>query len=130
MKSYVKGIRTIPTEDEEQAWLFSWAEISTARFPELRLMHHIPNGGKRSKAEAARFKRMGVKAGVPDIFLPVPRGRYHGLYIELKALDGRVSAEQTNFLSAVKKQGYFSAVAYGGQAAAEIITRYLKGADE
>ena len=125
--SYTKGIRTIPTEDEEQAWLFSWAEISTARFPELRLMHHIPNGGKRSKAEAARFKRMGVKAGVPDIFLPVPRGGYHGLYIELKALDGKPSAEQNRFLTAVGEQGYFAAVAYGGQAAAEMIVRYLSG---
>lgn len=70
----INGIRVIPTEEEEQTALFSWARIMEARFPVLRWMHHIPNGGKRSKAEAARFRAAGVKAGVSDIFLPCPRG--------------------------------------------------------
>lgn len=126
-RHYVNGIRIIPTEDEEQTWLFSWAEINMSRFPELELMYHVPNGGKRSKSEAARFKRMGVKAGVPDIFLPVARGGYHGLYIELKALDGRPSAEQMKFISAVTAQGYYAVVAYGGVKASEIIAAYLQG---
>lgn len=124
---YINDIRMIPTEEEEQAWLFSWAQVNMFRFPELELMHHIPNGGKRSKSEAARFKRTGVKAGVSDIFLPVARGGYHGLYIELKALDGKLSAEQERFITAVKEQGYFAVVAYGGEEAARMIERYLSG---
>lgn len=126
-KYVVNGIRLIPTEDEEQTWLFSWAAVNMGRFPELELMHHIPNGGKRSKSEAARFKAMGVKAGVSDIFLPVPRGKYHGLYIELKALDGKVSKDQRKFLDRVIEQGYAGFVAYGGEDAAEIVEAYLKG---
>lgn len=126
-KYVVNGIRLIPTEDEEQTWLFSWAELNMGRFPELKLMHHIPNGGKRSKSEAARFKAMGVKPGVSDIFLPAPRGKYHGLYIELKAKDGKVSKEQKDFLTAVKEQGYCAYVAYGGEEAAKVIEGYMKG---
>lgn len=131
MKRYTaSGIRMIPTEDEEQIWLFSWVALNLGRFPELRLMHHIPNGGKRSKSEAARFKAMGVKAGVSDIFLPVARGGYHGLYIELKAKDGRLSKDQANFLRGVREMGYFGCVAYGGEEAAQIIENYMKGVED
>ena len=59
-----------PTEDTEQMCLFRWADAQSGKYPELSLMYHIPNGGKRGKAEAGRFRAMGVKSGVPDIFLP------------------------------------------------------------
>lgn len=77
-----------PTEDEEQIALMQWASVMSGRYPELHLMYHIPNGGARSKPEAARFKAMGVKKGVPDIHLPVARGQHHSLYIELKRQHG------------------------------------------
>lgn len=126
-ENYINGIRIIPTEDEEQIWLFSWAELKLGRFPELALMHHIPNGGKRSKTEAARFKAMGVKRGVSDIFLPVARGGYYGLYIELKAKDGRPEKEQKEWIAAVQEQGYYGDVCYGGMEAANLVEAYLKG---
>jgi len=56
-------------EDNEQICLMEWAAAQSGKFPELSLIFHIPNGGKRNAREAARFKRMGVKAGVPDLFL-------------------------------------------------------------
>ena len=57
----------IPTEDEEQITVFEWAELNLRLYPVLALMYHVPNGGKRSKSEAARFKAMGVKSGVSAI---------------------------------------------------------------
>lgn len=126
-ENYINGIRILPTEEEEQIWLFSWASLNLGRWPELGLMHHIPNGGKRSKPEAARFKAMGVKRGVSDIFLPVARGGYHGLYIELKAKDGKVEKEQKEWIDAVRKQGYCGAVCYGGFEAANLVEAYMKG---
>ena len=51
------------------------------KWPELELLHHIPNGGSRDVVEAAHMKRQGVKSGVPDLHLPVPRGGYASLYI-------------------------------------------------
>ena len=126
-ENYINGIRMIPTEDEEQIWLFSWAKINSGKWAELELMHHIPNGGMRSKSEAARFKAMGVKRGVSDVFLPVAKGGYHGLYIELKAKDGRPEKEQKDWIAAVREQGYYAAVCYGGFEAANLVEAYMKG---
>lgn len=126
VKAYVNGIRVIPKEEEEQIMLFSWAETVEAQHPELRLLFHIPNGGKRGKAEAARFKRAGVRAGVSDLFLPVPRGRFHGLWIEMKAMDGRTSEEQLNWLTEMGLQGYATTICYGFVHARETILRYLE----
>lgn len=119
----------IPTEDTEQAHIFVWAGWARGKYPELDLMHHIPNGGKRSKPEAARFKAQGVKAGVPDIFLPCARGGYHGLYIELKRTKGgKISAAQKEWIDALRGQGYKVIVCYGFDEAREVIISYLEGA--
>lgn len=116
----------IPTEDTEQAHIFAWAR---GKYPELDLMHHIPNGGKRTKSEAARFKAQGVKAGVPDIFLPCARGGYHGLYIELKRTKGgKISAAQKEWIDALRGQDYKVIVCYGFDEAREVIINYLEGA--
>ena len=116
----------VPTEDAEQMALFRWAELQAGKYPELRLLFHIPNGGSRGKAEAGRFRAMGVKAGVPDLFLPVPRGTIHGLFIELKRLKGgRVSKEQNEWLNALFNQGYAVHVCCGWEDAAHVIERYL-----
>ena len=115
-----------PTESAEQKALFEWAIWQVNRYPGLELMHHIPNGGLRSKSEAARFKREGVKAGIPDIFLPVPRGKYHGLYIELKRIGGSLSSIQEKMILQLEAQGYCVVVCYGFDAAAFAITEYYE----
>lgn len=125
MKTRINGIRVIPTEDEEQILVMNWARISEARYPELELLHHIPNGGKRGKREASVFKAMGVKAGVPDLFLPCARDGYHGMYIEMKALDGRVSKEQVDMCQALARQGYKCLVCYGADEAIAALKEYL-----
>lgn len=115
------------TENQEQQLLFEWAALSAGRWPELALMYHIPNGGSRSKSEAGRFKAEGVKSGVPDICLPVARGGYHGLYIELKRIKGgRVSPAQKWWIAALRDQGYYACVCKGWDDAAGIIKKYLK----
>lgn len=135
MKRNTTGI-PCPTEDVEQAHLFQWAVWAEAEFPELKWMHHIPNGGKRSKSEAGRFRGMGVKAGVPDIFLPVRMMRYDfgkglsygGLYIELKRAEGgRVTKEQDAWILGLREQGYACEVCHGWEAARAVIEAYLKG---
>lgn len=125
MKAYVNGIGVIPTEEEEQIMLFSWAKTAEDVHPELRLMFHVPNGGKRGKAEAARFKGAGVKAGVPDICLPVARRGYHALYIEMKALDGRPSQEQGEWIARLTEQGCCARVCYGCDDAILTLRWYL-----
>ena len=117
-----------PREGAEQATLFHWAGMQSIWYPELELLFHIPNGGKRSKSEAARFKAEGVKPGVPDICLPVARGGYHGLYIELKRRDkskSRVSREQAEWINDLSGQGHMCLVCWGWEAAARTIEDYM-----
>lgn len=121
-------VRLLPTEGEEQAMLFSWCEMRMRQYPELELLFHIPNGGRRSKSEAARFKSEGVKAGVPDMFLPVARGKYHGLFIEMKRLKGgRVQEVQRKWMEKLRGQGYYTTVCHGWQEASDALQRYLEG---
>lgn len=105
-----------------------WAAGKIGQWPELVLLHHIPNGGFRGKREAARLKRMGVKPGVPDLHLPVARGGFHGLYVEMKRRDGgRVSSEQRVWLAALHAAGHCVAVCEGWEQAVAVIRDYLAG---
>lgn len=113
-------------EDGQQEALFGWAGYQVHRMPELAYMHHVPNGGKRDAMTAIALKRRGVKAGVPDIVLPAPRAGYHGLYIELKAGRNRATEKQREWLDYLAGHGYYVAVCYGWQTAAELITTYLQ----
>jgi hypothetical protein len=114
-------------ESQEQQALFQWASMAAKQTPELELLHHIPNGGKRNKITAARLKKEGVKSGVPDVFLPVPRRNLHGLYIEMKAAKGKISDNQREWLERLFLQGYAVNVCYGWEEAKDIILLYLKG---
>ena len=115
-----------PEEDVEQMCLFRWALANAGAHPELELLFHIPNGGKRSKAEAARFKAMGVRAGVSDIFLPVARDGHHGLWIELKRLhNGRPTKAQLEWIERMIAEGYVATVCNGWVQAARVICAYM-----
>lgn len=115
-------------KDEEhriQSTLFRWAALEAGRHPELHLMHAIPNGGHRHKAVAGRLKAEGVKAGVPDIFLPVACSGSHGLYIEMKARKGRLTELQKKWADALANQGYRVEICRSWTAAAMLIADYL-----
>ena len=114
------------SEHAHQCALFCWAALETSRFPELALMFAIPNGGERNKIVAARLKAEGVKSSVPDIFLPVARGRWHGLFIELKKIDGRACEGQLEMIDKLKAQGFGACVCVGWEVARDTLIAYLK----
>ena len=117
----------VPSESVEQQRLFLWARMQSGKYPCLTLMYHIPNEGKRSRATGGRLRAEGLKAGVPDICLPVARGGCHGLYIELKRQHGgRLLPVQAEWMEKLK-QGYQVALCHGWEAASEIILEYLRG---
>lgn len=119
----------VPTESVEQRNLFHWARMMSGAHPELSLLYHIPNEGKRSVATGRRMRQEGLKRGVPDICLPVARSGKHGLYIELKRIKGsKVSDDQREWLSALEDQGYAVALCKGWEAAAKVIEKYIKEA--
>ncbi|SHI23728.1 VRR-NUC domain-containing protein [Sporobacter termitidis DSM 10068] len=118
----------IPLESEEQQSLFQWADVMSCRYPEMRMLYHVPNGGYRNKSEAARLTAEGVRRGVPDVCLPVARGDYHGLYIELKRRKNSVvSEDQRRWINSLLEQGYQAQVCYGWIEAKEAVLKYLKG---
>lgn len=113
-------------EHQIQAALMRWAGMVAAKHPELRLLHAIPNGGQRNKVTAARLKAEGVKPGVPDLFLPVARARYHGLYLEMKTPSGSVSRSQKQWLAQLAEQNYRVEVCRSWHYAAAVICTYLE----
>ena len=115
------------SEAREQSKVMEWANIVQHQIPELRWLFHIPNGGRRDIAEAAHLKRMGVKSGVSDLFLPCSRMGYHGLFIEMKYGDNKLSDNQKAFFEAMRGNGYKCEVAYSAEEAIQIIRIYLKG---
>lgn len=112
-------------EGAEQIKLFRWIDFAAGKHPELRLLFHVPNGGSRNKAEAANLKRQGVRPGVPDLCFPVARGKYHGLYIELKAGKNKPTEHQREWIAELRAQQYAVAVCYGWEEAAGILEKYL-----
>ena len=115
------------SEDTEQIAVITWAQWNMQRYPELELLHHVPNGGSRNKAEAVKLKQMGVKAGVPDLHLPVPKAGFCGLYIEMKYGKNKPTQAQNEWLDALREQGYFTAVCYGFYETVNTIRQYLQG---
>lgn len=115
-------------EEQEQITVFGWARMQENVRPELKQLYHVPNGGYRTKATAARLKASGVKAGVPDMCLPVPRRGYHGLYIELKRTDGgTVSPAQKAWIQALNDNGYLAVICKGAGSAIATLMQYLGG---
>lgn len=96
------------------------------------LVLHIPNGGWRSKSEAARLKAMGVRAGVSDLFLPIPSSGKHGLWIEMKAIAGPesgrggvISSGQGEWLDLMTENGYAAHCCHGADEAINAIKEYM-----
>lgn len=77
-------MRRAQPEHELQSMLMQWAEAAKGGLPWLGLLYAIPNGGSRNPREAKRLKAEGVKAGVPDLHLPVPHRGHAGLWLETK----------------------------------------------
>lgn len=121
------------SEHSEQSLVILWALRHEDEYPELKWLHSSLNGIFIPAPPAIRariinhMKAEGMKKGIPDLFLPVARRDYHGLYIELKRSDGgTVRDEQTDFLDFVATQGYYGTVCYGYEQAVETLEWYLK----
>lgn len=86
---------------------------------------HIANQRKTTALYGSLLKRMGVKAGVPDLFWPKPQKTFHGLWIEVKTEQGRISVEQAKFISKTEADGYFACVCFGAQDVVDTVCGYF-----
>lgn len=108
------------SEDQIQQALIDYCDLK--HYP----CFHVPNGGKRSKSEAKRFKRMGVRPGVPDLVFPVAKRGCHGLFIELKTAKGKPTEKQLEWLDLLNANGYKAVVCQGFYQAKETIDEYFR----
>lgn len=90
------------------------------------LLFAVPNGGGRSRVEAAIMKAEGVTPGVSDLILLVPRGGHNALCIEMKTPKGRQSPAQKAWMDAAVKAGAVYAVCRSFDGFRELVNNYLK----
>ncbi|TQI68983.1 VRR-NUC domain-containing protein [Clostridium sp. KNHs216] len=112
-------------EHQHQVNVMRWSLAHRTQYPDLKLLHAVPNGGRRDPIEAKHLQDEGLKPGVPDLDLPVPRGKYHGLRIEMKDDDGRTSPDQDWWLGELRERGYFAECCHGWESAVRVLEWYL-----
>lgn len=112
-------------EHHHQVLTVAWFR---AQYPKLAsLLFAIPNGGQRNPATAAILKAEGLVAGIPDLFLAIPSGAYHGLFIEMKTPNGALSQAQKRIHPLLVEYGYQVGLARGYDAAKALVKEYLNG---
>ena len=115
-----------PSEYWHQCQIFDWRDCNIARYPELKWLSGSINGVKLPVGLAVKCKRAGLARGAPDIELPVCKGGYNGLAIELKReKGGQLKQAQKHWLEMLKAQGRYDCVCHGYRAAIEIIEKYI-----
>jgi len=114
-----------PSEHESQAAVVAWAKENESKWPELKLLYAIPNGYNKSMASAIKAKKEGLRAGIPDLCLPVARGPFIGLYIEMKKKKGVISPAQQGLIELLKQNKHQVYVARSAIDAIAVIKTYM-----
>lgn len=116
-----------PTEDSIHLALMEWLKTQPYKDGKLdAYFHHSPNGGTASPRQKAKFTKMGTLNGFPDLECFIAKGRYHGLYVELKREKGGiVSADQKRILGMLNEEGYAAVVCRGFDASVKSIEQYM-----
>jgi len=112
------------TEHGELVALCQRCRYHTAQYPELSLLFAIKNEASYKRRDLIAE---GIRAGVPDLMLPVARAGYHGLFIEMKVYKGRPTAEQLRFAGLVTGQGYQVRFCWGHEQGWQALLSYLAG---
>lgn len=108
-----------------QSALFSWARLAANVYPGLDLLSCSLNGVKLTAAQAGKAKAAGMLKGEFDIKLPVARGGYHGLIIEMKVGHNQPTPEQIWYGKRMVEEGWKALVCWDWEAAKEEIISYL-----
>ena len=126
--------KPVPTEHQEQVAVIQWFNVQhkalKGRLIAVPNGAHLAGSQKLRCAKMARMKAEGLSPGFPDLFLPVARGGFHGLAIEMKRVKGSAtSKEQQDWLEWLTAQGYMAVLCKGADAAIETIKGYLASGD-
>lgn len=120
----------IPRQSPEfamQCALFNWAALQSTAHPALKLLRGSMNGVCLTKAQAGKAKAAGSIKGEHDVTLPVARGGYIGLSVELKHGRNKPTKEQLEYGEMLTAEGWFVAYCWEWTEAADLIQKYLQG---
>jgi|SRR6185503_14835510 len=76
--------------------------------------------------QAEYMKKQGLVAGMPDLMIAIPNKIYHGLFIELKAINGKAAANQKSIATHLNNKNYLALICYGWLEAKAQIEKYMK----
>ena len=118
-------IKSTRKESDIQSEFFEKMKLFFPKIPD-KLVFHVPNGGSRNKIEAANLKRQGVKPGVSDVIILIPRNGFASLCLEFKTESGTQSDEQKEFQRQAEACGSKYVIVRSVAAAIEVTKEYLK----
>lgn len=108
-----------PSEFEIQTAIVDWLEANQFVY------FAVPNGELRTKSTGAKLKRMGVKRGVPDLFICHTSKHSSGLFLEVKSKSGSLSVDQKFFKARLELNSYTVAAVKSLEQAIDCIARYV-----
>ena len=122
-------IKSKRSEYDEQVAVFQWAALHENQYPDLFLLTgSIMGGTKILPGILNKMQKAGMKKGKPDIHLPIARGGYIGLWIELKRRGGPgPSDDQIRWLIRLGQAGHLAVCCKGSDAAIRVILQYVSG---
>lgn len=125
-KNGAKKKRKINSEEADiQSDFFKQVKLFFPQIPD-KLLFAVPNGGSRNKLEAINLKRQGVKPGVSDVILLIPKGGFASLCMEFKTKSGKQSKEQKEFQKQAEMCGSRYVIVRSVKEAIEKVREYLK----
>ena len=116
-------VQIVATERQENFALMNWVNH---QYEIREVFLHIANEYKGNAIGGKIRQRIGVKPGVSDYFLPIPKGNYHGLWIELKRKKNAIcSVNQKVWIEKMQNLGYAAYFCYGADEAIKCIKTYM-----
>lgn len=117
----------VPTEKQEHLAFMDWVRMQPNALIRAAIIH-IPNQANHDARYGRVLKQMGLRAGVSDFFLPIPRNNYSGLWLELKRVSGgRENISQKNWIDLMRSLAYRAEFAYGAEHAINLVKEYMHG---
>lgn len=111
-------------ESDLQRAAVKWFRLQYSRY-EFNLFA-IPNEGRRKITTAMFLKSQGMRSGVPDLFLAIPRLHYSGLFIEMKVAPNKPTSNQLKMIEVLSNSGYLCKVCYTVEEFMNVVNQYLK----
>lgn len=122
------------SEHHEQSAVVNWFRYQYRQYAlcffaiqNAQMLSYLGNKQKIAQVYN-KLKREGFKEGVSDLILTVPRGQYHGLWLEMKdrgKTQSSVSKDQKAHLALMSEMGYAAHWAPGFEKAQEILINYM-----